>query len=58
MQKNRLLAWDIFDNNLHHRYIDKKLRKKFQTNILENSTGQMILTVVLMVGLYFDNWLT
>ena len=58
MQKNRLLAWDIFNNNLYHRYIDKNLWKKFQANILENCTGQMIVTVVLMVGLYFDNWLT
>ena len=58
MQKNRLLAWDIFNSNLYHRYIDKNLWKKFQTNILENCTGQMIVTVVLMVGLYFDNWLT
>ena len=51
-QKNMVKAWDFIKNNLCHRYFDNNLQKIFRINILENGTGQILLIVVLMVGLW------
>ena len=45
-------ARDFTENKLCHKYFDKNLQKSFQTHILENGTGQILLIVVLMVGLW------
>ena len=45
-------ARDFTKNKLCHKYFDKNLQKSFQTHILENGTGQILLIVVLMVGLW------
>ena len=42
-------------SDLHHRCFDNCLQNIFQTNILENATGQLHLIVVLMLGLCFYN---
>ena len=52
VQKNMLKAWDFIKNKLCHRYFDKKLKKIFCTNILENGTGQILLIVVLMISMW------
>ena len=40
-QKNMVKAWDFTKNNLCHRYFDNNLQKIFETNILDNGTGQI-----------------
>ena len=52
VQKNMLKAWDFTEKNLCHRCFNSNLQKTFRRNILENGTGQMLLIVVLMVGLW------
>ena len=48
VHKNMLKAWYFTKN---HRCIDDNLQ--FQTNILKNGIGQIILIVVLMLNLWF-----
>ena len=38
-----------------HRCLDNNLHKIFQTNVPENTTGEILLIVVLMVILCLDN---
>ena len=45
-------------NKPHYRCFNKSLQKIFQTNILEDSTRQVLLIVVLMIELCSDNSLT
>ena len=45
-------AWDFTKNKLCHRYFDNNLQKILRRNILGNGTGQILLTVVLVVGLW------
>ena len=52
VQKNMLKAWDFTKDKLCHRYFDNNRQKIFRTNILENRTRQILLTVVLMVDLW------
>ena len=49
-----LKLWDFTKNKLCHRYFDNNLQKIFRTSILENGTGQILLIVVLMVGLWLN----
>ena len=51
-QKTMVKAWDFTKNNLCHTNFDNNLQKIFPTNILENGTGQILLIVPLMVGLW------
>ena len=57
LQKNMLKACNFTENKLSHSCFDK-LQKMFQTNILEKGTGQILLIVVLLVGLYLEYYLT
>ena len=57
-----LKAWDFTKNKLCHICFDNNLKKIFGTSILENDTGQILLTVVWMVGLWLklqirNSWL-
>ena len=52
VQKNMLKAWDFTKNKLGHRYFNKKSKKIFRTNNLENGTGQILLVVVLMISIW------
>ena len=52
VQKNMLKAWDFTKNKLCHRHFDNHLQKTFRTIILEIRTGQVLLIVILMVGLW------
>ena len=45
-------AWDFTKNKLCHRYFDNNLQKIFRKNIIENDTGQVLLVVILVVGLW------
>ena len=45
-------AWDFTKNKLCQRYFDNNLQKIFRTYIFENGTGQILLIVILMVGLW------
>ena len=47
-------AWDFTINKLCHRYFDNNLQKIFRRNILGNGTGQILLIVVLVVGLWLE----
>lgn len=58
VHKNMLKTWSFMKNNLHHGCFCINLQKIFQTNIIENFTGQMLLMVALMVDLCSDNSLT
>ena len=51
VQKNMLKAWNFTKNRLRHRYFGNNLYKIYRTNILENTAGYILLTVVLTVGL-------
>ena len=46
-----LKAWNFVKTKSCHRYFDNVLQKIFQTNCFENSTGEILLIVVLMIGL-------
>ena len=50
-----LKARNFIKNKLRLRCCGSNLQKVFWTNILENSTGQMFLIVVLIVDLCLDN---
>ena len=52
VQKNILKAWNPTKNELCHRHFDNNLQKIFRTNIPEIGTGQILLIIVLMVGLW------
>ena len=45
-------ARDFTKNKLYHRYFGNNLQKIFRANILENGTGQILLIIVLIVGLW------
>ena len=47
-----LKVWDFTKKRLHNRYLDNNLQKIFRRNIFQNGTGQIILIIVLMVGLW------
>ena len=50
VQKNMLKTYKFTKNKLRHRCFHNNLQKIFQTNILENGTGQTLLMVVLMIS--------
>ena len=57
-QKMMLKGWNFTKNSLCKTDFDNNLPKIFQTNVLENGTGQILLIVISMVGVCLDNLLS
>ena len=52
VQQNMRKTWHFTKNRLCHKYFDINLQEIFRAIILQNGTGQILLIVVLMIGLW------
>ena len=55
VQKNILKAWNFTQIKLRHRCFANNVEKIFQTNILDNGAGEILVMVVLIVDICLDD---